>query len=211
MGIELICLDADDTLWHNMRYFDQAHEGLFALLREFAESTYARQKLEDAQRRNLQLYGYGVKGYTLSAIETAIEIAEDRLPIATIRDILEAGRSLLSHPVELFPGVIEAVQQLSKRAPIVLVTKGDLIHQEAKIAGSGVGGLMTGIEIVSDKTAAVFDKVFRRYSAESARTLVVGDSVRSDILPALQTGAFAALVPNALSGGPPPARGGRLG
>jgi putative hydrolase of the HAD superfamily len=169
MTIELICLDADDTLWHNMRHFDAAEQALFAILEPFAASPAVRERLEAVGARNLALYGYGVKSFTLSMLETATELAGDALPPAGVRDILAIGRDLLRHPVELLPGVEATLDALAGRARLVLITKGDLLHQEAKLAASGLGQRFTGIEIVSDKTANSFRRLFARHAVAPER------------------------------------------
>ncbi|HEV2573736.1 HAD family hydrolase [Methylocella sp. CPCC 101449] len=198
MSVDLICLDADDTLWHNMRHFDATEAALLALLRPFAEAHVAREKLNACEARNLKLYGYGAKGFTLSMIETALELGGNDLPAKVVTDILEAGRALLAHPVELFDGIEETLDQLARRGRLVLVTKGDLLHQEAKLAASGLGDRFSGIEIVSDKTAETFRRLFARYDVRPQRVVMAGDSMRSDILPALEAGAWAAFIPQAL-------------
>jgi putative hydrolase of the HAD superfamily len=170
MPIDLICLDADDTLWHNMRHFDAAEQALFGILEPFAASPAARERLEAVGARNLALYGYGVKSFTLSMLETATELAGDALPPSAVRDILAIGRDLLQHPVELLPGVEATLDAL--------------------------GELFTAIEIVSDKTADSFRRLFARHAVASERCAMAGDSIRSDVLPALEAGAWAALVPH---------------
>jgi len=195
MTIRLICIDADDTLWHNMRHFNATEDALFDMLRPFADAHVARTTLTACETRNLRLYGYGAKGFTLSMIETAAELAGDAIPAQVIRDILGAGRALLAHPVELFDDVGATLAALAGRARMVLVTKGDLLHQESKLAASGLGDLFGGIEIVSDKTAATFARVFDRYAVAAADAIMAGDSMRSDILPALAAGAWAAYIP----------------
>ncbi len=196
MPIDLLCLDADDTLWHNMRHFDAAEQALFGILAPFATSPAARERLETVGARNLALYGYGVKSFTLSMLETATELAGDALPPSAVRDILAIGRDLLQHPVELLPGVEATLSALAERARLVLVTKGDLLHQEAKLAASRLGERFSGIEIVSDKTPDSFRRLFARYAVMADRCAMAGDSIRSDVLPALEAGAWAALVPH---------------
>jgi putative hydrolase of the HAD superfamily len=196
MAIELICLDADDTLWHNMRHFDAADRAVTSILEPFAAAHVTLDRLQTVISRNLKLYGYGAKSFTLSTIETALELCGERLPAAAVRDILATGRDLLMHPVELLPGVEAALDALAARAPLVLVTKGDLLHQETKLAASGLGDRFTGVEIVSDKNAAGFRRLFSRYSVTPERAVMAGDSIRSDIVPALEAGAWAAFVPH---------------
>ena len=140
MPIDLICLDADDTLWHNLRHFDETEAVLARLLAPFVEAGVARKHLAAVEHRNLGLYGYGAKGFALSMIEAALELVGDRLPVSAIAAIVEAGRALLAHPVELLPGVEAALDALATRARLVLVTKGDLLHQEAQARRIGAGG-----------------------------------------------------------------------
>ena len=129
MPIDLICLDADDTLWHNMRFFHETQDALVRMLEPFADAGIARSSLEACEIRNLSLFGYGAKAFTLSMIETALELGGDDVPATVIRDILEAGKALHAHPVELFDGVEDTLQALAERAKLVLVTKGDLLEQ----------------------------------------------------------------------------------
>lgn len=195
MTIKLICLDADDTLWHNMRHFNATEEALVAMLQPFADAHIARDMLNACEGRNLKLYGYGAKGFTLSMIETAAELAGDHLCKSMIEDILAAGHALLAHPVDLFDDVAETLDALAHRGRLVLVTKGDLLHQESKLAASGLGDLFSGIEIVSDKTENIFRRVFGQYGVAAHEAIMAGDSLRSDIRPALEAGAWAAYIP----------------
>lgn len=195
MTIKLICLDADDTLWHNMRHFNATEEILLDLIAPFATRDIARAQLNACEARNLRLYGYGAKGFTLSMIETAVELAGESLPGAMIADILAAGRALLSHPVDLFDGIADTLGALADRARMILVTKGDLLHQETKLAASGLGDRFTGIEIVSDKTADTFRRIFGQRGVAPEEAIMAGDSMRSDVRPALAAGAWAAFIP----------------
>ncbi|WP_454884505.1 HAD family hydrolase [Sphingomonas oryzagri] len=198
MPIELICLDADDTLWHNEKHFGATFAAFEHIVTPFDEAGVARATLEDVQIRNLKLYGYGAKSFTLSMIEAALEVGGNRMPTDAVARILAAGRELLAHPVELLPGIEVALDALAERARLVLVTKGDLLHQETKLAASGLGERFSGIEIVSDKTADTFRRVFDRHAVAAENALMAGDSMRSDILPALSAGAFAAHIPHAM-------------
>jgi putative hydrolase of the HAD superfamily len=195
MTIKLICLDADDTLWHNMRHFNATQDALTDMLQPFADVDVTRERLIACEIRNLPLYGYGAKGFTLSMIEAAVELAGEQLSTAMIQDILAAGRALLAHPVELFDGVEETLERLADIGPLVLVTKGDLLHQESKLAASGLGDLFSGIEIVSDKKVDTFRTLFARHGIAPEQAVMAGDSMRSDILPALEAGAWAAFIP----------------
>jgi putative hydrolase of the HAD superfamily len=195
MTIKLICLDADDTLWHNMRHFNATEDALIAMLQPFADAHIARDLLNACEARNLKLYGYGAKGFTLSMIEAAAELAGDSLSKSMIDDILAAGRALLAHPVQLFDDVAETLSALAEQGRLILVTKGDLLHQESKLAASGLGDLFSGIEIVSDKTEDMFRRICARYGIAPDQTIMAGDSMRSDVNPALEAGAWAAYIP----------------
>ena len=195
MPIDLICLDADDTLWHNMRYFAAAEAAFADMLAPFAEAGIALERLSEVEVRNLRHYGYGAKSFTLSMIETAIELCGERLDAGLIGGLLAAGRALLAHPVELLDGIAETLDALAERGRLVLVTKGDLLHQELKLAASGLGERFSGVEIVGDKKAETFERLFARYGVPAKRAVMAGDSMRSDVLPALAAGAWAAFVP----------------
>lgn len=198
MTIRLICLDADDTLWHNERHFSATREAMLARLAPFATTEVGRVALEECQQRNMRLYGYGAKSFTLSMIETAAELGGDAVSAAMLHEILDAGRALLSFPVELFDDVADTVDRLARQARVVLVTKGDLLHQEMKLASSGLGDRFGGVEIVSDKTAETFRRIFVRYGVAAHEAIMAGDSLRSDVVPALAAGAWAAFVPQPL-------------
>lgn len=190
-----IGFDADDTLWHNERYFEMT-QGLFtSLLRDHAESDHLQERLIEAERRNIGTYGFGVKGFTLSMIETAIEVTEGRVPASVISEILGAGREMLDHPVELLPHAADAVEALAESHTLVLITKGDLLHQERKLAASGLGEWFDGIEIVSDKTPATYARIFSATPGGVTGAMMVGNSMKSDVVPAIEAGARGVHVP----------------
>lgn len=193
--IDLVALDADDTLWHNEPMYTSARERFCALLSRYEPAGIPDERLHEVEIRNLQHFGYGVKGFVLSMIETAIELTDGRLESADVRAIIEFGREMLAAPVTLLEGVREAIEELAASFPLILITKGDLLHQETKLAGSGLGGHFTGIEIVSEKDADLYRSVMRRRGVEPARFVMVGNSLRSDILPALEAGAHAVYIP----------------
>lgn len=195
MTIRLVCLDADDTLWHNESFFRATQDQFCGLLEEFAEPAVLRATLAEVEHRNLELYGYGAKGFALSMIEAALELSGGRVSTATIGGILAAGREMQRHPVDTLPGVPEALVALAGRARLVLVTKGDLFHQEAKLAASGLGDHFSGVEIVSAKTPATYARIFTHQGVAPYEAVMAGNSVRSDVLPALEAGGWAALVP----------------
>ncbi|MBB5754488.1 HAD family hydrolase [Prosthecomicrobium pneumaticum] len=201
MGERLAAIgfDADDTLWQNERYYRLTEARFGELLADHAAAEMTSARLLEAERRNLALYGFGIKGFTLSMIETAIEITEGRVPAEVIGRILDFGRELLAHPIEPLPDAETVLERLAGSHRLVLVTKGDLFDQERKLAQSGLGGYFHAIEIVSDKTEATYRTVFSRHGAGPERALMIGNSLRSDVLPALAAGAFAAHVPHELT------------
>ncbi len=195
MRITTVGFDADDTLWHNETIFRLTQERLKALLADHAEPEVLEAKLAEVEKRNLRLYGYGVKGFTLSMIETAMEVTEHQAPGRLIAEILAAGREMLSHPVEPLPGVAEALAEMVEDYRLVLITKGDLLHQEQKLAASGLGDHFVGVEIVSEKDARTYETVFARHGTGAAQAAMAGNSLRSDVLPALEAGCYAAHIP----------------
>lgn len=199
MRITTVGLDADDTLWHNETLFRLTQDRFRALMADVAEAEVLDARLAAVERRNLALYGYGVKGFTLSLIETAMELTGGEPPGRIIADILAAGREMLAHPAELLSGVEHALAELSGAYRLVLITKGDLLHQEQKLAASGLGDLFAAVEIVSEKDARTYETVFARHGTGAAEAAMCGNSIRSDILPALQAGAWAAHVPYPLT------------
>jgi putative hydrolase of the HAD superfamily len=195
MTITTVGLDADDTLWHNETIFRLTHDRFVDLLADHADRAALESRLAETEARNLRLYGYGVKGFTLSMIETAMDLTGGEAPAAVVREILAAGRDMLGHPVEPLPGVDAALAALSERYRLVLITKGDLLDQERKLAASGLGDLFAAVEIVSEKDRRTYERVFARHGTGAAEAVMAGNSVRSDVLPALEAGAFAVHVP----------------
>ena len=191
----IIGLDADDTLWHNETLFRMTHARFNELLAPWADAATVEAELAAVERRNLATYGYGAKGFTLSMMETALALSAHQAPGAVLAEILQAGQALMRHPIEPLPGVAEALQRLAAIAPLVLITKGDLFHQESKLAASGLGSFFSGVEVVSEKTADTYRAAFARYNVAPAQALMAGNSVRSDVLPALEAGCRAVLVP----------------
>lgn len=199
MRITTVGLDADDTLWHNETIFRLTQDRFRALMADVAAPEVLDARLAAVERRNLSLYGYGVKGFTLSLIETAMELTGGEPPGRIIADILAAGREMLGHPVEPLPGVDHALAELSEDYRLILITKGDLLHQEQKLAASGLGELFAAVEIVSEKLAHTYETVFARHGTGAAAAAMCGNSIRSDVLPALEAGAYAAHIPYPLT------------
>ena len=194
--IELVGFDGDDTLWHSERGFHVAQDEIRAILADHCDPEVLDRRLMEVERVNLHRYGYGAKAFTLSVIETATELAGDRLTVDDVRAILDVGKRLLAHPVELLPGVDDAVRRTAARWPIVLITKGDLFHQESKVAGSGLGDLFSGVEIVSEKDPEQYRRVLARFGADPGAFVMVGNSLRSDVGPAIEIGGWGVHVPH---------------
>jgi putative hydrolase of the HAD superfamily len=156
-------------------------------------------RLLEAERRNLAFYGYGVKGFTLSMIETAVEVTKGEVPASVIAEILSFGRQMLENPVETLPNVRETLDQLAGSYRLVLITKGDLFDQERKLAQSGLGEYFDAVEIVSEKTAQTYERIFARHGDGAAQAVMVGNSLKSDVVPAIAAGAYGVHVPHELT------------
>ena len=198
MPITTIGFDADDTLWHNETFFRLTHQR-FAQLLSDSDPDHLTERLEATERRNLGHYGFGIKGFMLSMIETAIEVTGGRVEASVIAEILAAGREMLRHPVELLPHARDTVTALAADHRVVLITMGDLLDQERKLAQSGLGDLFHGVEIVSYKTPAMYQAAFARHGAGPKNSAMVGNSLKSDVLPALAFGAWGIHVPHDLT------------
>ncbi len=193
--LRTLAFDADDTLWHNETHYAETQEAFRALLRPFHDAAWIDARLHDTEMRNLSRYGYGIKGFTLSMIETALELTEDRLDGAGIGQVVALGKAMLDKPVEPLPGVAEALQALAGAFDLMLITKGDLFDQETKLAKSGLGGCFSKVEIVSEKDEATYAAILQRHGIRPAAFAMVGNSVKSDILPVLALGARAVHIP----------------
>lgn len=194
--LTMIGFDADDTLWHNERFFVLTQERFADLLRDHTDADSLMDRLLVAERRNIPHYGFGIKGFTLSMIETAIEVTNGTLPASVISEILHAGREMLAHPVDLLPHVQTTLEALQDRYRLVLITKGDLLDQERKLAESGLRDLFNAIEIVSDKTPDVYHRIFAEYGEGAARGMMVGNSMKSDVVPMVDAGGWGVHVPH---------------
>ncbi|MEG3661841.1 HAD family hydrolase [Celeribacter halophilus] len=191
-----IAFDADDTLWENEQFFRMTQERFTELLADFTEADHLSERLLAAERRNLGQYGFGIKGFVLSMIETAIEVTEDRVPASVIRELIAAGQEMLRHPIHLLDGVEETVGTLAEDYDILLVTKGDLLDQERKLAQSGLGDMFDGIEVVSNKTPDIYRTIFARHNTAPERAMMVGNSMKSDVIPPIEAGAWGVYVPH---------------
>ena len=194
-----IGFDADDTLWHHATYYRLTQDRFAALLADYAAPEHLHERLLSAERRNLAHYGFGVKGFVLSMIETALEVTDAQVPASVIKSLLDAGREMLAHPIDLLPHAGDTIATLAGQYRLVLVTKGDLIDQERKLAQSGLGEMFDAVEIVSDKTTATYQAIFARHGTGAAQAMMVGNSLNSDVIPALGAGSWGVHVPSALT------------
>jgi len=198
-GLTTVGFDADDTLWQNEQFYRLTEARFAELLGEHANAPDVSARLLESAKRNLDVYGFGIKSFTLCMIETAVEVTDGRVSGEVIARILEIGREMLSHPIETLPNARETVEALKGRYRIVLVTKGDLFDQERKLAQSGLGDLFDAVEIVSDKNADTYRRVFSRHGDGPERAMMIGNSLKSDVVPAIAAGAWGVYVPHALT------------
>lgn len=199
MPITTIALDADDTLWQNEQFFRLTEQRFADLLKDYTDAPDLNARLIASVTRNLSFYGFGMKGFALSMVETALDVTDHRVPGTVIAEILAAGRELLTYPIETLPYVDQALDQLQETHRLILVTKGDVFDQERKLAASGLAEYFAAVEIVADKNEATYARIFERHTDGPDQTVMVGNSLRSDIIPALAAGSYAVYVPHDLT------------
>ncbi len=197
--VTVIGFDADDTLWESESFFAVTEERLVALLAPWCMSADVSAALIATERANLSHFGYGVKGFTLSMIETAIELTEGAIPSNALAEIIGWGREMMAHPVEVIDGVIEVLDTLGSAFRLVLITKGDLFHQESKVAESGLADRFETVEILSEKDERSYQRVLDRLGVEARQFAMVGNSVRSDIDPVVAIGGNGIHIPHAIT------------
>ena len=195
--IDLVGFDGDDTLWHSEGFYQTAHAEFEKIVGRYVDLSTAsmHDRLLATERRNIRLFGYGAKGMTLSMVEAAIDATSGQISAADIHQIILLGKEVLAHPVELLPGIRSAVETVAEHHRVVLITKGDLFHQEAKVAASGLADLFHRIEIVSEKDAASYSHVLKECAVPAIRFAMVGNSLRSDIAPVVGLGGFGIYMP----------------
>lgn len=193
---DMIAFDADDTLWENMGTYMEGWAAFQRVIAPWAHEETSLARLQEVEIRNLRHFGYGIKGFTLSMIETAIEVTEGRIPATAIQALVDLGREMLAHPVDLLPGVQACLETLASRYPLMVITKGDLFDQEAKLARSGLAHHFRHLEVVSEKDPATYQRLLDRHGLDPARFLMVGNSLKSDILPVVRIGGHAIHVPH---------------
>jgi len=192
---EFIAFDADDTLWHSERLYADAQKRFAQLLANYHDPEWINDRLYQTETRNIQHFGYGIKAFALSLIETAIELTERRISSQEIQEIVGWAKQMLNAEVELLPQVSQIIPRLASQYPLMVITKGDLLDQEMKIRKSGLENYFQHIEIVSQKTLETYGKLFKKYSITPSRFLMVGNSLPSDILPILKLGGSAVHIP----------------
>lgn len=195
MNIKIIAFDADDTLWDNEPLFQNVEKELCELLSEYADMQHISATLFDIEMNNMKIYGYGAKAFTLSMIEAALKLSDNRIPASTIDKIIEKGKYLLNMPIQLLDGVEDTLSVLSKKYKLIVATKGDLLDQQRKLERSGIAAYFDHVEIMSDKTDKEYKKMVSSLNTSPEHILMVGNSLKSDIYPPLAIGMYAAYVP----------------
>ena len=199
MKIDAIGFDADDTLWHNEDHFAATEDAFGDIVAPWATRAEASAALLETETHNLELFGYGVKSFTLSMIEAAVELSGGAIGTADLGVLLDRGKAMLARPAELLPGVVDVLEELSSSHRLLLVTKGDLHHQERKIALSGLSEHFDAVEVVSEKNAFSYARVLNRYGIAADGFVMVGNSLKSDVLPAIELGGVGVHIPYAFT------------
>ena len=195
MRFDLIAFDADDTLWHELEKYIAVEDRFTEMLMRHVSEEVVRTQLHKTDIENLRYFGYGVKGFVLSMIETAIQLTEGKVTGTEIEQIIQWGRDMLDHPIECFPHVETTLVNLAQKYNVMVLTKGDLFDQETKIARSGLAKYFDYVEIVSEKSAESYTQILTKYNAPPDRFLMIGNALRSDILPVLEIGGHALHIP----------------
>ncbi len=193
--ITTIGFDADDTLWHSETLFEDYHRRFQELLARYHDPKTVERALYATEMRNLDLFGYGVKSFALSAIETAIDLSAGKIPAQELRALVEMAKDMLAHPVELLDGAAETVAALATDFRLIVITKGDLRHQERKFERSGLAPHIAHCDVVAEKDVATYRRILARHQIEPTGFLMIGNSLRSDILPILELGGHGVHIP----------------
>ena len=196
---EMIAFDADDTLWHTEQLYVDVQAQMKALLDNYINTDALQARFYAVESRNLDYFGYGVKGFVLSMIETAIELTDGRVSGRDVQRLIDLGKQMLRADVELLPEAQAAVLALAETHPLMIITKGDLFDQESKVARSGLGAHFQHVEIVSSKTPAAYAALLKRHNLTPERFMMVGNSLKSDVLPVAELGGIGVYVPAALT------------
>ncbi|MBW4566826.1 MAG: HAD hydrolase-like protein [Tolypothrix carrinoi HA7290-LM1] len=192
---QTIAFDADDTLWHNEMIFQDTQKLLYQMLKPYADEEVIHQKLSKIEMSNVRVFGYGITGFSLSMIETALLVSGGQIPQSQIQYLIDCGKQMLEAPIELLPDVRPTLEKLINSYSLMLISKGDLMHQMNKIERSGLAELFSLIEIVHEKNNHIYKKIFQKHGITPSSLLMVGNSMRSDILPILEIGGSAVYIP----------------
>jgi putative hydrolase of the HAD superfamily len=195
MNLKVIAFDADDTLFVNEPYFEETEKKFCALMEDYLSHQGLSQELFKIEIQNLPLYGYGIKGYILSMIEAAMKISNKTISMEIVEKIIELGKELLQKPIELLDGVTETLEALKGKYKLVVATKGDLKDQQSKLHRSGLGHFFHHIEVMSDKQEIDYQKLIRRLDIKPSEFFMIGNSLKSDVLPVLEMGGHAVHIP----------------
>lgn len=198
-NIKIVAFDADDTLWANEDLFRETEEKFFNLMQPYADKKKAKEELFVTEVNNLPLYGYGIKAFMLSMIETALKLSGGKADTSVTEQIISAGRDMLNQPVKLLPGTLSVFKNLSERYKLVVATKGDLLDQERKLQKSGLTKYLHHIEIMSEKNTRGYKTLMQRLGVMPQEFLMVGNSLKSDIMPVVKLGARAVWIPYSLT------------
>lgn len=191
-----IGFDADDTLWDHEKYFVDSKRRFLELLAPYVDAVRLEERLHQTETANVSTYGFGVKSFTLSMVEAALATCGGDLPSSSVGAIVQIGREMLVHPVDPYPGVHETLDALKSTHKLLVVTRGDLVDQERKLAASGLLGYFAEIEIVSNKTSQVYTRIFTRHGDGPDRAMMIGNSMRADVVPAIAAGCFGVHIPS---------------
>ncbi len=195
MAVRVVGFDGDDTLWHSETRFSVTQGEFCQLLKRHVPGADVDARLSETEMKNLSIYGYGIKSFTLSMLETAIELTEARIPASDLQVILGWGKRMLMEPTELLDHVEQTLKQIAGRYDLLLITKGDIFDQESKLARSGLGDLFLGVEVVSEKSVDSYQAIFRRRGIAPEEFVMVGNSLRSDVVPVVALGGQAVHIP----------------
>ncbi|MEN9917767.1 MAG: hypothetical protein RL662_203 [Bacteroidota bacterium] len=193
--LKVIAFDADDTLWVNQTYFDEAEYRFRELLQKYISIDTVSEQLLKVELANMHLYGFGVKAFTLSMVEAALKMSNYQINPRVIDEIVNLGKTILNKPVELLDGIEDVLQSLSSSYKLIVVTKGDILDQERKLAKSGIEHYFHHVEIMSDKQIRDYEKLVKHLDCQPKELLMIGNSLKSDIIPVLHIGAYAAYIP----------------
>ena len=197
--IKMIAFDADDTLWLNEVFYRGVEDSFTALLADFGTSDEVSAHLLEVERRNIPIYGFGAKAFMLSMIETAVTLTNNTISASQIQQIIDLGKGMLTRPIQVLEGVQQVLEYLESNYPLMVITKGDLLDQQSKLARSGLGHFFKHFEVVSNKKPETYRELLNGYNLQPEQFVMIGNSLRSDILPVLENGGYAIHIPHGIT------------